>query len=411
MPKGASDIPDLRLVVLKKTIESYMTPPNLHFMNAFPSEDNESDSIEWESITGTRGLTPFAAPGAPAKETSLTGHGAGRAMAAYWKEKLFFDEMFLNNLRQIGTRQVYMPAARKIAQETKNLRNRADRRKEWMFCQMITEGSFSYVGRGEVKVSVDYGVPAAHLVTLAADRKWDGGVNRDIVDDIADARLYLQNKAAAKVTHAVMTSEVLKLLQQDKQLLQIMANSGFAGQPGLNAYLTNPIPALQNLFQIPNIMVYDEMYEIRAWLTGGVTGGTTVSISVDNTDDFVVGSELTFNDVSAGTSEDCTISAVSPENGTVTVDTAPVSTYKKGEDFVSMTRKFLAENKFAMYCERIEGDLIGGYYSAPFGLSRSYGLKVSSWDMNDPEGRWVMVENKGLPVLYRPKGIYCLTVH
>lgn len=410
MPKGSSDIADLRLVVLKKTIESFMTPPNLFYVNQFGTEQNESDSIEWETITGTRGLTPFAAPGAPAKETSMVGHGAGRAMAAYWKEKIFFDENFLNNLRQVGTRETYMPAARKLAQEQKSLRNRCDRRREWMIAKMMTEGSFSYTGRGDVKISVDYSVPAAHLVTLAADRDWSTGVNNNIVEDIMDARLYLQNKAAAKVTHAVFTTEVLNIMIKNKGLQTLMANSGFGGQGGLNYFMTNPIPALQTLFQIPNMLTYDEMYEIRAWLTAGVTADSTTTIYVDDTTDFEVGGTLTFHDVSEASTEDETISAVSPENGTITVETAPSASFRKGEDYVTMTKKFIAEDKFAMYCQQVEGDQIAGYFEAPFGLSRSYGMKVKSWDMEDPEGTWIMVENKGLPVLYRPKGIYVMDV-
>ena len=406
MPKGSSDIADLRLVVLKKTIESFMTPPNLYYMNRFPSDQNESDSIEWETVTGTRGLTPFVAPGAPAPETAPIGHGAGRAMSAYWKEKLFYDENFLNNLRQVGTRQVYMPAAKRLARDEKMIKNRCERRKEWMFAQMMTEGSFTYVGRGEIQLSVDYGVPTAQKVTLAADRDWDTGSNRNILEDIMDAKLALKNSVGATVSHAVCTTEVLNYMIMDPGIQTLLSKSAF----GAGDLFARPVQVLGNLLDIPNFVIYDEQYQVKAYLTAVVTGSSTVNIYVDETTDFVVGGTLRFHDTSANTYEDETISSVTHESGYVTVSTAPTASFKAGEDYVTMTRKFISEEKFAMYCERVEGELIAGYLEAPFGLARNYGMKVSRWDINDPEGTYVMVENKGLPVLFRPEGLYVMDV-
>lgn len=406
MPKGSSDIADLRLVVLKKTIESFMTPPNLYFMNMFSSEDNESDSIEWETITGTRGLTPFVAPGSPAPETAPIGHGAGRAMAAYWKEKMFYDENFLNNLRQVGTRQVYMPASKQLARDQKVMRNRCDRRKEWMCVKMLTEGSFSYLGRGEIKLAVDYGVPSAQIVTLANDRKWDTGSKRNILEDFMDAKLDLKNASGAIVSHGVCTTEILNLMIMDPGIQTLLAKSAF-GQGDL---LARPIQVLGALLDLPNFVVYDEQYQLTSWITSAVTANSTVNIYVDDTTDYEAEATLRIHDVSENTYEDLTISSVSPESGYITVSTAPTSSYKAGEDKVTMTKKFLSESKFCLFCESVEGDKIAGYFNAPFGLARSYGMKVKRWDVEDPEGTWVMVENKGLPVLYRPEGLYIMTV-
>ena len=115
MPRGASDIPALRLVRLTKLITSFMTPPNLVVMNLFGSQNAESDTIEWESITGNRGLTPFAAPGGKAHQTEPGGVAKHQAKAAFWKEKMYLDEVFLNNLRKAGTDNAYEAAATRLA--------------------------------------------------------------------------------------------------------------------------------------------------------------------------------------------------------------------------------------------------------------------------------------------------------
>ena len=70
MPLGASDIPDLRLTKLTKLITKFSSAPNLKFTSRFPNQRADSDSIEWESQVGTRGLAPFKAPGAKTPQTA-----------------------------------------------------------------------------------------------------------------------------------------------------------------------------------------------------------------------------------------------------------------------------------------------------------------------------------------------------
>ena len=83
---------------------------------------------------------------------------------------------------------------------------------------------------------------------------------------------------------------------------------------------------------------------------------------------------------------------------------------KSGEDQVTMTRKFLPIDQFTMFADNVQGTKIAEFFNAPFGLTRSRGMKVDSKDEWDPEGTWIRVQNKGLPVLYQRDGIYILTV-
>lgn len=406
MPYGKSDIPDLRLERLQKLITSFMTAPNLYLMGLFGEIEAESDVIKWESQIGNRGMTPFAAPGAPSQTVAPIGVKQESAMAAYWKEKIYFDEVFLNNLRKEGTESTYLSAKARLARETLMLRNRCDRRKEWMFSQMLSGGSISYSAPKGIKISVDYGIPSANLVSLAASRYWDTGSNRNILEDIMDAQLVIQNSIGAKIDYALCPTEVLKLMILDRGIQALLAKTAF-GQGDLFA---RPVAVLKALLNIDNFVVYDEQYVITAWLTAKVTGASTTEISVDDATDFLAGGTLRFHDTSADTYEDETISSVDVDAGTITVSSAPTASFKAHEDKVTMTKKFLPTTKFVMFASTVEGQKIAEFMKAPFGLNRTYGMQIDTHEEWDPDGVWVRVQNKGLPVLYNKDAMYVLTV-
>ena len=406
MPQGLSNIPDLRLTVLQKLIERFMTPPNLLLMNLFGQETWPSDNIEWESQVGNRGMTPFVAPGAPAPMTAPVGVAKHSAAAAFWKEKIYYDEAFLNNLRKEGTTDTYLTAQRRLARDMQMLRGRCDRRKEWMFAKMLTAGSFTYKVMSETYHYVNYDVPAAQIVTLAADRKWDSGNSRNILEDIMDAKLALQNSCGAKIDYALFTSEILKLMIMDTGIQTLLTKHNY-GQGDL---FSNPVRVLGSLLDIPNMVLYDEQFQLRYWLTAAVTGNSTTNIYLDDTADIEVGDTLRFNDTSARTWEEETVSALVPESGYVTISTAPTASFKAGEDFVTITKKFIPTTQFCMFASTVEGQKIAEFANAPFGVDRKYGMAVDDHEEWDPSGIFIRVQNKGLPVLYQSDGIYVLTV-
>lgn len=406
MPRSASEIPDLKLVRLQKLIESFQMSPNLKLMTLFGAFNADSDEIKWESQVGTRGMTPFVAPTAKAPTLAPLGVGQHSAFAAFWKEKMYMGELWLNNLRQPGTVSTYETAQRKLAREMGRMRNRSDRRREWMFAKMLTAGSFSYLGANGVKLSVDYDIPSANIVTLAATRKWSTGATRNAMEDVFDAKLSFQNGIGANIDYAFMTTEVLKYLVFDPGIQTLLSKSNF-GQGDL---LARPLPVLANLLDIANLFLYDEQFELRSWLTAVVTADTTVTIYVDDASDYEVGDTLKFIDISAGTSESETITAVDADAGTITVATAPSTSYKASEDCVQCIKKFVPTDKFCMFASTVEGTKIAEYMNSPFGLDRSYGMKVDQDEEWDPEGLWIRTQNKGLPVLYNRDAVYIMDV-
>ena len=415
MPRGLGDIPDLRLSVLQKFVTTFMTPPNLVLMSLFSSSVSPSSTIEWESQRGGRGMTPFVPPGARAPQTAPFGVAKHSAEAAYWKEKMYFDEEFLNNLRKEGTESQYLATQQRLARELAGMVNRSSRRKEWMFAKMLFDGSFSYDVRTGVKISVDYDLPSANQVALGTAYKWQAGTSRDIMSDIIDGKKTVKESCGGEVTFAICNSTVLKYIAADPTLQTLLQKSAFGSgdlfKGSVNRIVGANPKVLGSLLDIDNFVIYDEQYEVRAYLTAVVTGASTVAISVEDVSDFKVGETLRFHDVSAGTYEDETIESIQVESGTVTVDTAPTASFKAGEDYVTQTSYFIPNDKFVMFASSVDGQPIAEYKQAPFGNDRSYGLKTDRKEEWDPEGIWIRTQDKGLPVLYHRDAIYQLDVN
>jgi len=404
---SVNDIPDLKLTVLNKLITKYLSPPNLILRNMFPSQNYESDQIEWESQIGSRGLTPFAGEDAEAPAAAVPGTGQNSAAAAYWKERTFFGSSFLNNIRQPGTDRQYMTAARTLANQTRNLSNRSYRREEWMLAQMLCNDGFTYKDKNEKYLTLDYNIPDDNKVTLGADYKWDAGTSRDIVQDIFAGKLVVSNANAGVLNNAIFTTEVLKLMIFDDTIQTLLQKSSY----GTGDLFKNPTAVIGQLIGIGNMYLYDEAYQIRAWLTTALSAGAGPhTVYVDETTDFEVGGTLTVLDVSARTTETLTITAVTSNSGTITATGTLSSSYKAVEDYVYMTKKFIPTDKFVMWADNVDGEPIAEFMHAPHMLSRKWGQQIDKWYKNDPDGVFLRVSSKGLPCLYHEDAVYQLVV-
>lgn len=401
----ASDYPDLRLTALQKLVERFQTPPSLLLLGLFGQDNWESDNVKWETQVGNRGLTPFVSPGSPSPTTAPQGVGAGAAFAAFWKEKMFFGEEVLNNLREPGTTAKYMTTKKRIAKETKSLKNRCERRKEWMLGKMLTGTSFTYLVNNGLKYTIDYEIPTDNVVTLAAADKWSTGASRNIVEDIFDAKTAMRGWNGGNLTHALFTSDVLKYMIFDGTIQNLLQKSSY----GDGDLFANPEKVLGTLLGFGNMVLYDEVYQLRAWLTAAVTADSTTTVYVDDATGFEVGDSMYFYDVSAETKEAETITAVDVNAGTITV-AAPSTSYKSQEDYVYVNKTYIPTDKFTMFCATVEDEPIAQFANAPFDLDRHYGLKVDSHEEWDPDGIAIRVQNKGIPVLYQKDAIYVLDV-
>jgi len=400
------DIPELKLSTLTKLIQRFMQSPKLLLLKLFGEDNWPSDEIEWEAQTGDRGLTPFSNEDVEAPRLAPIGVATHKAMSAFWKEKMYFGSSFLNNIREPGTKQTYYAAKKYLAQQMQMLRNRCDRRKEWMVAQMLTEGTITYVDPNQKTISVDYGIPDDQIEELGAARKWDQDT-ANIVEDIMDAKLTMENANSSEIDFALFTTEVLKEMVLNPTIQTLLSKSNY-GQGDLFA---RPTQVLGDLLNIKNMVLYNQMYQVRGWLTSALAAGAGPhTVYVDDVTNFVVGATIYVRDVSANTKESLTITAKSESSGTLTATGTLASSYKAGEDCVTMTRKFIPTDKFCMFSSEVEGQKIAEFAKAPFGLDRHYGMKLDRWEKKDPDGIFIRVENKGLPVLYFEDAVFIYTV-
>lgn len=413
MPYAPVDIPELRLEVLTKFITKFTAPPELMITPMVGTSSSESKTITWESVRGSRGLAPFIAPGSPSPIIAPSGIAKHSAEAAFMSEKIPFGEEFLNNMRKEGTVQQYKVAKEFLAREYANLVNRARRRKEWMIVKMYCDGGFTYSEQGGTKLSVDYQLPAENQIVLTADDRW-GESAADILGNIMDVKAVVKTANNGQIDFMLMNTTCLKLLAADTNISALLRKDAYGDGTLYKGNVNNLVGVnpniLAGLLDIPKIIVYDEAFEVRSYLTGGVTGGATTVIPVDNPSDYEVGGTLRFMDVSAGTYEDEIIGSVQIEAGTVTVNAAPSVSFKAGEDYVMMTKMFVPDNKIAFVTNSVEGEAIAEWKNAPFGIPRGYGLTPKSWLDTDPDVAWVRVQDKGLPVLYHRDAIVQLQV-
>jgi len=366
----------------------------------------ESDDIEWESQIGSRGLTPFAAEDAEAPDVAVPGSADNSAHAAFWKERTFFGVSFLNNLRQLGTDRKYQKASRTLGNQMRNMSNRAYRRKEWMEAQMLCNDGFTYKDSSGAYITLDYGIPDDNKVALGVDYKWSNGTKRNIAENIFDAKLAVSNANAGVLNHAIFTTEVLKYMIFDDTIQTLLQKSSY-GDGDLFKDSTNVIGSL---IGIANMHLYDEAYQIRAWITTAVSAGASPTIYVDETTDFEVGGTLTCYDTSAKTKEDLTIASIDTNAGTITCTGTLSSAYKAVEDYVYMTKKFIPTDKFVMWADSVDGEPIAEFMKAPHTLSRKWGQQSDRWVVTDPDGIFIRVEDKGLPVLNHEDAVYQLDV-
>jgi hypothetical protein len=406
--KGSEGIASLKLETLNKLIQKFPKAPSNTFSNMFPTTQYESDTIRWEVEYGSAGMTPFVAPGATAPTIGLDGTGEASASCAFFKEKIYFDEEFLNNLREPGSWATFQTAEKKLARGLQKLNYRCDRRREWMLAKMLLDGSLTYTKKGGVRFTVSYGVPSTHLVTLTTNYMWGTGSTRNPMGDIMDGKIVLADDAGVPGTGLIgmCNSQALRTLMFDSNFQTLLQKSAF----GEGDLFKNPSAVIGNLLGVGQLMINDDQYEIPGWLTGAVTGSSTTTISVDDVTDMEAGGKLRFHDVSeANVWEDEVISSVSIANSTVTVATAPTLSFKANEDKVTMKKKFIPDNKFFLFSTSYEGQPIGEMMEAPYGMQRRWGKYIDRKDEWDPEGVWIRVQDKCLPVMYHPDTTYVIT--
>ena len=408
MAKGVSIF---KLETLNKFLKRLPKQENLLFINLFPTEQYPSDTIRWMVEYGSVGMTPFVAPGSPSPNVGDDQYySEGSAVAAYWKEKTFLDEVILNNLREPLTEQTYYTAEKQIARRSQRLRARCDRRKEWMISQMLFKNSFSYQIKGGAKFTVNYNVPSQNSIALTGNDVWFDkatdakGSTATPIKDVFEFKQLYRDEIGRDAEYCVITTDILKLWMFDSDLQALLKKSAF----GDGDLFSQPSKVLSALMGIDNLIIYDELFDISSWCAGDITSGTTVV--VEDATDFEAGPARIYDMTAAFTYEDMTIDSINYATNTLTFTEAPTGNYYNGKARVAYRKKFASEEELMFFSKTVEGETIAEFMEAPFGLNRNWGMYADTKEEWDPDGLWMRIQNKGLPVMYWPNAIMRMKV-
>jgi hypothetical protein len=400
-----------KLETLNKFIQKLPRQENLLFINLFPTDQYPSDTIRWMVEYGSVGMTPFVAPGSPAPNVGDEQfYSEGSAVAAYWKEKTFLDEVVLNNLREPLTEQTYYTAEKQVARRVGRLRARCDRRKEWMISQMLFNHAFSYQIKGGAKFTVNYNVPAQNTVALTGtDVWWTGtakGSTATPIRDVYDMRDLYVDEIGKEPEYTIITSNILKLWLFDESLQALLKKSAF----GDGDLFARPAQVLGALMVLGYLIIYDEHFDISSWTTGAISGGSSTTVTVEEITDFVPGPCRIYDMTQMFAYEDAVITNVNYATNTLTFADEPTNSYLAGNARISLRKKFAKDDELMFFSKSIEGQTIAEFMEAPFGLNRNWGMFGDSETEWDPDGLWLRIQNKGLPVMYWPNAVMRLKV-
>ncbi len=171
-----------------------------------------------------------------------------------------------------------------------------------------------------------------------------------------------------------------------------------------------PQQVIGNLLGMGNLTVYDDVFEVSTWITQDVSSGAS-TINVDDATDLEAGEEARIYDLRTPYDyEKVTIDSVSISNNTVTLSGSTNNAYAANQARLVMRKKFISNLTVGMFARTIDDEKIAEFMEAPFGNDRHFGMYADSNPEWDPEGIWMRIQNKGLPVIYHPDALYTITV-
>ena len=111
-------------------------------------------------------------------------------------------------------------AAEQLVREYRRLDDAISRREEWMCAQALTTGAIQVVGKG-VKEEIDFGF--TNKVVLTGAEQW-GQSGADILGNLEDWSDMVYTNGFANVDRIICGQNALKLLKNDKAILEKMDN-------------------------------------------------------------------------------------------------------------------------------------------------------------------------------------------
>lgn len=370
------------------------------------AEQSPDEEIEYDVIHGDPGMAPVISRGTRSPLTKGGGESKIRQHGYLISEKMQTTEEEVCKLLEAPTRKkkAYMV---KMANKMLNLLTRNRVTLEWLISQIFFNlGRLEYSdGRG-APFTIDYKVPADLKELLTGDLVWGTGANRAPVKDIRTIMDRVKRRCGSPVTDLYVNSKtVTERFSDDRELQALLAQSNHP--IGVNL-ITDPAGVIQKLFNIPNVVVYDESRPLALTIVDQPAADKLVIREASQLD---VGAELS---VLTGDSEQAAtkdIMKVGEINGTlVTLEEAVATDYTPGIDIVQASIPFLKDDRLVFVAGKVKGEQLVKLHDAPVGMKAQYGEIGKSWPIEDPDLLYTRIQRLCLWALRNTGAIGTLDV-
>lgn len=215
------------------TAINQIVPPEMFITNLIfgRSETHLSDTIDVEIIKGNRKLAPFSARYTAGKVIDKGGKYSNtiKTPTIRIKKPLDAKELLVEKfpVSNVYTGEGSGPqdhARRKLAFELQDLRDRIDRRIEWMSCKALT-GGFSYTD-DDITFEIDYLFEEDFKPVLTDTAVW-GGAAANILGNLRTWKRLINDKGY-NANVAVLGTAAADELLKDEAILKLLDNRNVA---------------------------------------------------------------------------------------------------------------------------------------------------------------------------------------
>lgn len=188
----------------------------------------DTEQVLWDEVADSRKMATFTPPNMRANRNQAQGFTTKSVTAPYIKEdgpvkpgralKRRAGETMLGEL-SAEERLALLTLDDLLEYERKILR-----RKEWMACNLLQNGSVTLSGTNyDGNITLDYNRDAALSITLTGVDRW-GEAGVSVLDDIEDWAILVQEKCGVAPRIVIMAGSAWRLARQDTEFRESLDN-------------------------------------------------------------------------------------------------------------------------------------------------------------------------------------------
>lgn len=253
------DLPSLGSTILTEMARRFEQYPSDDMSFLFSSQSINERAIVIERVRQGLGITPLVQAGQPDAITNSATVDRRVVVPALCRESDYIPQDVINNLRQVGTfnekvgKEFVVDRTRRLVDRNNHL---------WSVLRhMALLGGINYTDpRTNVSINVNMQIPSGNfrsLTGLGSTRTWDAKATATPINDTVLFKQYLYKVAKTKPTHMIMRSDLLTLLNINKEVLTRVESPGAPNAAGFVEYREGQLYAIAGL----KILIADTLYE------------------------------------------------------------------------------------------------------------------------------------------------------